>query len=66
MNREIEDGMGFAGLVGETADEREIERMRRKIAKMREALRAAEQCIGELPPTQARVECMQMVQAAAK
>jgi hypothetical protein len=28
------------------------------------ALRAAAQCIGELPPTQARVETFQMVQAA--
>jgi hypothetical protein len=29
-----------------------------------EALKAAEQCIGELSPTQARVEAMQMLQAA--
>jgi hypothetical protein len=29
-----------------------------------EALKAAEQCIGELSPTQARVEAMQMIQAA--
>jgi hypothetical protein len=28
------------------------------------ALEAAEQCIGELSPTQARVEAMQMIQAA--
>lgn len=32
--------------------------------RMREALSAAEQCIGELPPTLARVEAMQMIQAA--
>jgi hypothetical protein len=31
---------------------------------VREALKAAEQCIGELSPTQARVEAMQMIQAA--
>lgn len=29
-----------------------------------EALKAAEQCIGELPPTQSRVETMHLVQAA--
>ena len=30
------------------------------------ALRAAEQCVGELPPTQARVETMHMIQAVLR
>lgn len=30
MNREIEDGMGFAGLVGDTREERELERLQKR------------------------------------
>lgn len=33
-------------------------------SELLEALTAAEQCIGELPPTQARIEVMHMVQTA--
>lgn len=40
MNREIEDGMGCAGLVGLSPDEREIERLDRKLRIAKKALQA--------------------------
>lgn len=54
--RDVEDGMGFAGLVGESADERAIEKHMRanrvlanKVAELEKELRLAMSFIGMCP-----------------
>ena len=55
---------GAAEIALEGVSTANVEALNKTRDQLVEALKAAEQCVGELPPTQARVETMQIIQSA--